>query len=34
VIACSINSNEGFTKLVNVEGGMGAWKKAGLPTRS
>ncbi|RMH22649.1 MAG: DUF2892 domain-containing protein [Gammaproteobacteria bacterium] len=30
--ACQKLLRQGFTRLVNVEGGLLAWKKAGLPT--
>lgn len=30
--ACSILLRNGFRNLVNVSGGMGAWRSAGLPT--
>lgn len=32
VIACSILGRAGFSRLVNVKGGMAAWRRAGLPT--
>jgi hydroxyacylglutathione hydrolase len=31
-IASSILERAGFSRLVNVKGGMAAWKRAGLPT--
>ena len=30
-LAASILRNEGFDNVINVLGGMGGWKKAGLP---
>jgi hydroxyacylglutathione hydrolase len=32
MIACSILGRAGFSRLVNVTGGMAAWRRAGLPT--
>jgi hydroxyacylglutathione hydrolase len=34
VIACSILMANGFERVVNVEGGMGEWHRAGLPVAS
>jgi rhodanese-related sulfurtransferase len=31
-IACEMAAAHGFTQLYNIEGGIEAWKKAGLPT--
>ncbi|MFZ2832178.1 MAG: rhodanese-like domain-containing protein [Minisyncoccia bacterium] len=30
-MAASFMTDSGFTKVNNLEGGMGAWKRAGLP---
>ncbi len=31
-IACEMAAAHGFSQLYNIEGGIEAWKKAGLPT--
>jgi hydroxyacylglutathione hydrolase len=33
-VAASVLERSGFTNVVNVTGGMEAWRKAGLPTVS
>jgi rhodanese-related sulfurtransferase len=31
IIACSILQRHGFSRVLNVEGGMNGWRRAGLP---
>ncbi|NNJ12288.1 rhodanese-like domain-containing protein [Chloroflexales bacterium ZM16-3] len=32
-VACEMLHRQGFTNVTNVAGGMGAWKRAGLPSK-
>ena len=31
--ACDLLAKQGFTQIINLDGGMIAWKRAGLPSR-
>ncbi len=31
--ACDLLQRQGYTKVTNVQGGMGAWQQAGLPSK-
>jgi rhodanese-related sulfurtransferase len=31
--ACDLLQRQGFTNVINVTGGMGAWQQAGLPSK-